>query len=55
MLLLIILAVLLAGNWVASELLIFWPLDLLNRFVSLGWWAGLFVFFLFLAWCVGDE
>ena len=55
MLLLIILTILLAGNWIISELLVFFPLDLLNQLVSWGWLTGLFMFFLFLAWCLGDE
>ncbi len=55
MLLLVILTLLLIGNWAMSEFLVFLPLNLLDRFVSFGWLGGLFVFLLFLAWCLGDE
>lgn len=55
MLLLVILLLLLMGNWAISEILVFLPLNLFAHVVSLGRLAVLFVLLLFLAWCLGDE
>lgn len=55
MLLVVILGLLLIGNWALSETLVFLPLNLLDRLTFFGWWGGLFLFLLFLAWCIGDD
>ena len=55
MLLPVILVLLLIGNWLLSETLVFIPLDLVTRLISLSWWGIALVTILFLAWCMVDD
>jgi len=55
MLLAVILIFLLIGNWFFTETLIFIPVDLATRLVSLGWWTLAIIGIGFIAWCIGDD
>jgi hypothetical protein len=55
MLFAIILVLLLMGNWVLTETLIFTPVDLAIRFTSLGWWILALLSISFVAWCISDD
>ena len=55
MLLVVIIVVLLIGNWFFTETLIFIPVDLAARLTSLGWWAIALLGIGLLAWCIGDD
>jgi hypothetical protein len=55
MLLAIILALLLIGNWFLTETLIFIPVDLAIRFTSLGWLVLALLLLGFVAWCISDD
>jgi hypothetical protein len=55
MLLALILALLLIGNWFLTESLIFTPVDLAIRFTSLGWWVLALLSISFVAWCISDD
>jgi len=55
MLLIVIIVLLLIGNWFFTETLIFLPVDLATRLTSLGWWAIALLGIGFIAWCIGDD
>ena len=52
--LIVLLALLLIGNWLFSELLVFIPYNLLNSLDSLTWLGFIVLLCLFLSWCLGD-
>lgn len=55
MFLIVILILLLIGNWLLTETLVLVPVDLITRLGTLGWWAlGLFTLSL-IAWCISDD
>ena len=54
MLVLLILSFLLLGNWILSEVLVFIPVHLVESLNSLAEIVLIFVFALFIAWCLGD-
>ncbi len=51
----VILVVLLIGNWLLSEAFVFIPLDLVTRLISLSWWGIALGIIIFLAWCIADD
>lgn len=55
MLLTVILVLLLIGNWLLTESLVYLPLNLLNRLTSLGGWGLALLIVGFLAWCMGED
>jgi hypothetical protein len=55
MLLAVVLILLLFGNWLINETLIFIPIDVVHRVTSLGWWGLALLGVLFIAWCIGEE
>lgn len=55
MLLAAIVILLLIGNWLITETLVFVPVSLATRLTSLGWWGLAILTVLFLAWCIGDD
>jgi hypothetical protein len=55
MLLLVILALLLIGNWFFTEILILTPVNLAINFTSLGWWVLALFLIAFVAWCISDD
>ena len=55
MLLATILILLLFGNWFLTETLIFLPINLASRLISLGWWALAGVAVLFFVWCMAED
>ncbi len=55
MLLAVILILLLFGNWFLTETLVFIPVNLFTRLLSLGWWGLALLIVLFLAWCIGED
>ena len=55
MLLAVILILLLFGNWFLTETLVFIPVDLFTRLLSLGWWGLALLIVLFLVWCIGED
>ena len=55
MLLAAIVILLLIGNWLITETLVFVPVSLATSLTSLGWWGLAILTVLFLAWCMGDD
>ena len=55
MLIVVVLALLLIGNWFFTESLIFVPVDILNRLSSLSWWVLALISISLIAWCIGDD
>lgn len=55
MLLLVILASLLIGNWFLTETLIFTPVNLAIHFTSFGWWVLALLLIAFVSWCISDD
>ena len=55
MLLAAIFILLLIGNWLISESLVFVPVSLTTRLTSLGWWGLAMLTVLFIAWCISDD
>lgn len=55
MLLTIILVLLLIGNWLLTETLVYIPINLVGRLTYLGFWGLALVIVFFLAWCIGDD
>jgi len=55
MLLLVILSLLLLGNWFFTETLVYAPVNLLNYFSFLSWWGIAIIGIVFLAWCIGED
>jgi hypothetical protein len=55
MLFVIIVGLLLIGNWFLSHSLIFLPMDLAIDLGSLGWWVLALVSISFVAWCISDD
>lgn len=55
MLLVVILVLLLIGNWFFSETLVLVPVDLAIRFGSLSWWVLGLIGVAFVAWCISDD
>ena len=55
MLLVLVLTLLLIGNWFFTGTLVFVPVDILNRLSSLSWWALALISISFIAWCIGDD
>ncbi|GAB4525759.1 MAG: hypothetical protein Tsb0014_05400 [Pleurocapsa sp.] len=50
-----ILTLLLIGNWLITTVLVFFPLNLIDRLNSYGTMSLGLILLLFLAWCIGDE
>ena len=55
MFLVVILVLLLIGNWLLSKSLVFIPISLISRFISYSWWAIALIIVIFLAWCISDD
>ena len=55
MLLAVILVLLLIGNWLLTETLVYLPLNLISRFASLGLWGFAFLVVCILAWSIGED
>lgn len=55
MLLAIIIILLLSGNWLISEILIFIPVNFLTRLTAWGWWGMGMLVVLFIAWCLAED
>lgn len=55
MLLIVIMVLLLIGNWFFSETLVLVPVDLAIRFGSFGWWGLGLIGVAFIAWCISDD
>jgi len=55
MLLVVILSLLLFGNWFFTTTLIYTPIKLLSHFGFLGWWGITLIGLVFLSWCIGDD
>jgi hypothetical protein len=55
MLFVVIIVLLLIGNWVLSHSLIFLPMDLAIYLGSLGWWILALASISFVAWCISDD
>jgi hypothetical protein len=51
----VILAVILIVNWLITSVLVFLPLNLIDRLNSWGTMVLGLILLLFLAWCLGDE
>ncbi|WP_186375875.1 hypothetical protein [Hyella patelloides] len=51
----VIIFLLLFGNWLLSDLLVFFPLSLIERISSLSWLVMAISALLFLSWCLGDD
>lgn len=55
MLLIIILCLLLLGNWFFTTTLVYTPVNLLTHFTIFSWWGISLIGLVFLAWCIGDD
>ncbi|MEL6502722.1 MAG: hypothetical protein AAFR62_11480 [Cyanobacteria bacterium J06629_2] len=55
MLLVVILVLLLIGNWFFSETLVLIPVDLSIRLGSLSWWVLALISLSAIAWCISDD
>jgi hypothetical protein len=55
MLFVVILVLLLIGNWFFSETLVLVPVDLAIRLSSLGWLVLGLIGVAFIAWCISDD
>ena len=55
MLLVVVLILLLIGNWFFSESLVLIPVDLAIRFSSLSLWVFGLIGLAFIAWCISDD
>ena len=55
MLLFVIIALLLCGNWFFTETLVYLPVNLISLLTSLGAWTIVAIGVIFLAWCIGEE
>ncbi len=55
MLLVVILGVLLIANWFITETLVLFPINLIFRFTSFGWWGLALLTVLFFVWCIGED
>jgi hypothetical protein len=55
MLFVVVVLLLLIGNWFLSHSLIFLPVDLAIFISSLGWWILALVSISFVAWCISDD
>ena len=55
MFLVVILVLLLIGNWLLSESLVFIPIGLISRLVFYSWWGVALIIVIFLAWCISDD
>ena len=53
--LLTVILLLLIGNWLINETIIFVPINLLTTLIHWGWWSIAVAILLFLAWCMAED